>query len=175
MIRINRAPVLTLWAAVVAERLGFDHDEALTLGRAVAGLSALAKGRRLGIFEPTPDNLDQKRKEHGPDEVMVDFMQRHVPVIVTPDGIRAATHGKPMNPQGVEKYVAGKFGAHLDEARAAMTTLAMNIPVSEINHRAFGLYTRFRPEIPEGVEGWGASGALSLEAIRHAADQKRSV
>ena len=29
-IKINRAPVLTLWAAVVAERLGFDHDEALT-------------------------------------------------------------------------------------------------------------------------------------------------
>ena len=24
-IRINRAPVLTLWAAVVAERLGFDR------------------------------------------------------------------------------------------------------------------------------------------------------
>ena len=32
----NRAPVLTLWAAVVAEVLGFGHDEALTLGRAVA-------------------------------------------------------------------------------------------------------------------------------------------
>jgi hypothetical protein len=34
-LKINRVPVLTLWAAVVAERLGFDHDEALTLGRAV--------------------------------------------------------------------------------------------------------------------------------------------
>jgi hypothetical protein len=32
-IRINRAPVLTLWAAVVAERLGFDRDEALSRGR----------------------------------------------------------------------------------------------------------------------------------------------
>ena len=35
----NRAPDLTLRAAVVAERLGFDHAEALTLGRAVAGLN----------------------------------------------------------------------------------------------------------------------------------------
>lgn len=34
MIRINRAPVLKLWATVVAERLGFEHDEALTLGKA---------------------------------------------------------------------------------------------------------------------------------------------
>ena len=33
-ISINRAPVLTLWAAVVAERLGFEWEEALTLGRA---------------------------------------------------------------------------------------------------------------------------------------------
>jgi hypothetical protein len=49
--KINRAPVLTLWAAIVAERLGFDHDEALTLGRAVAGLNAQSKGKRLGIFE----------------------------------------------------------------------------------------------------------------------------
>ena len=42
-IKINRAPVLTLWAAVVAERLGFDRPTALTLGQAVAGSSAYAK------------------------------------------------------------------------------------------------------------------------------------
>ena len=35
-IRISRAPVLTL----VAERLGFDRATALTLGQAMAGLSA---------------------------------------------------------------------------------------------------------------------------------------
>jgi hypothetical protein len=51
-ISINRAPVLTLWAAVVAQRLGFAEDEALTLGKAVAGLNAQSKGRRLGIFKP---------------------------------------------------------------------------------------------------------------------------
>jgi len=54
-IRINRAPVLTLWTAVVAERLGFDRDTALTLGQAVAGLSAYAKGVSLGIItQPWP-------------------------------------------------------------------------------------------------------------------------
>ncbi len=31
-VTINRAPVLTLWAAVVAEQLGFDSDAALSLG-----------------------------------------------------------------------------------------------------------------------------------------------
>ena len=43
-VTINRASVLTLWAAVVAERLGFERDEALTLGKAVAGLTAQSKG-----------------------------------------------------------------------------------------------------------------------------------
>ena len=41
-ISINRAPVLTLWAAVVAERLGFDEDEGLSLGKALAGLTGSA-------------------------------------------------------------------------------------------------------------------------------------
>lgn len=54
-ISINRAPDLTLWAAVVAQRLGFDEDEAFTLGKALAGLNAQAKGRRLGIFKPCGD------------------------------------------------------------------------------------------------------------------------
>jgi hypothetical protein len=52
-ISINRAPVLTLWAAVVAEHLGFTADESLTLGKALAGLNAQAKGRRLGTLRGT--------------------------------------------------------------------------------------------------------------------------
>jgi hypothetical protein len=48
---INRAPVLALWAAVVAERLGFSRDEALSLGKAVTALNAQSKGQRLGIYE----------------------------------------------------------------------------------------------------------------------------
>ena len=36
-VMVNRAPVLTLWAGVVAEVLGFEHDEALTLGRVDLG------------------------------------------------------------------------------------------------------------------------------------------
>ena len=59
---INRAPVLTLWAAVVAERLGFNPDEALSLGKAVAGLNAQAKGRALGIFEAKPEAVRKARQ-----------------------------------------------------------------------------------------------------------------
>ena len=44
---------------VVAERLGFKHDEALSLGRALAGLNAQSKGQRLGIFKPTPKGTQE--------------------------------------------------------------------------------------------------------------------
>ena len=62
-ISINRAPVLTLWAAVVAERLGFHREEALTLGKALAGLNAQSKGRRLGIFKPHEEKPHKARSK----------------------------------------------------------------------------------------------------------------
>ena len=91
---VNRAPVLTLRAAVVAQVLGFEHDEALTLGRAVAGLNAYSKGVSRGLFQP---------------------ILREV------------------------KGLAGK---------------------------AYALYEKFRPQIPPGKKGWGASGKLDLDLIR---------
>jgi hypothetical protein len=48
-IRVNRAPVLTLWAAVVAEHLGHPPDTALSLASAVAGTAARAKASRRQI------------------------------------------------------------------------------------------------------------------------------
>jgi hypothetical protein len=54
-IKINRAPVLTLWAVVVGERLGFEREEALTLAKGLTGLTAQAHGQALGIFKETQD------------------------------------------------------------------------------------------------------------------------
>src|SRR6266704_730515 len=93
-ILINRAPVLTLWAAIVAERLGFDHEEALSLGKAVAGLTAQSKGRRLGIFAPTPEALQKARKEKQAKEFGIEILGRHLPAINNPDGIRAVNKAK---------------------------------------------------------------------------------
>jgi hypothetical protein len=61
-VTINRAPVLTVLIAVVAERLGFERDEALTLGRAVAGLNAYSKGVAIGLFTPTPSEGREQRR-----------------------------------------------------------------------------------------------------------------
>ena len=55
--------MLTLWSAVVAERLGFDRATALTLGQTVAGSSAYAKGVSLGIIESSPDLVRERLAE----------------------------------------------------------------------------------------------------------------
>jgi hypothetical protein len=65
-ISIDRAPNLTLWASVVAERLGFDEDEALSLRECLAGLTAQAKRRSLGSFKPQQEGATAAReKERG--------------------------------------------------------------------------------------------------------------
>jgi hypothetical protein len=65
-IRVNRAPVLTLWAAIVAERLGYTPDTALTLSRFVAGSSARAKARRLGIADEAQEAACTSRIQRSP-------------------------------------------------------------------------------------------------------------
>jgi hypothetical protein len=54
-ISVNRAPVLTLWATIVAERLGYPPETALTLGRAMCRSSARAKAKRIGIIDEARD------------------------------------------------------------------------------------------------------------------------
>ena len=74
-ILINRAPVLTLWAATVAERLGFNEDEALSLGKAVAGLIAQSKGQRLGIYKPAPQEVKKARAQKRGEEFFVEIKE----------------------------------------------------------------------------------------------------
>src|SRR5436190_5557598 len=100
-ISINRAPVLTLWAAVVAQRLGFDEDESLTLGKAVAGLNAQAKGKRLGIFKPHEEKPTKARKKERGEEFWIEICGRPVPAKNTAAGIRAVIRDKEIEPDGV--------------------------------------------------------------------------
>lgn len=45
VVKINRAPVLTLWVAVVAQHQGFTWEAGLTFGKAISGMLAQSKGR----------------------------------------------------------------------------------------------------------------------------------
>ncbi len=46
----------------MAQRLGFRWDESLSLGKALAGLNAQSKDRRLGIFEPHEEKAKVARE-----------------------------------------------------------------------------------------------------------------
>jgi len=174
-ITINRAPVLTLWAAVMAERLGCEWHEALTLGRAIAGLTAHSKGERLGLFEPTPEAVKDKRHElqAKAGAFHVSLLGRAVPAVHTKDGVRALDDSRPANPASVEKYLAGKFGGSLQEATEAMRGLARSKTLTELPAIAFHLYEQFRPSVPEGEAGWGARGVLDLDRIAAVTDGRK--
>jgi hypothetical protein len=164
-ILINRAPVLTLWASVVAEGLGFNRDEALTLGKALAGLNAQSKGRRLGIFKPTPTELKKARERERGEEFWVELLGRALPAVNTDEGVRAVVKAKPIEPGSVERYLESKFGEALPKARKAMMELAKAFEPAELAKVGFGLYEQFRPKIPEGVGGWGAKGELDFGGL----------
>jgi hypothetical protein len=171
-ILINRAPVLTLWATTVAERLGFDEDEALSLGKAVAGLTAQSKGRRLGIYKPVPEEIKKARGKKRGEEFFVELCGRAIPAINTEDGVRAVSNGRAVPPEGVERYPESKFGDFLEVAREAMRDLAKAFRPEQLRESAFSLYEEFRPVIPEGVTGWGAKGKLDIERVRSLAVER---
>jgi len=171
---INRAPVLTLWAAVIAERLGFDRSEALTLAKAVAGLNAQSKGRRLGILNPHEEHPKKAKAKIADERFMVELLGRTVPAINTVDGIRATSKGKPISPSTVQLYLEGKFGDDLDRVKKAMLKLAKSYRPKELALVAYHFYEQFRPEIPEGVKGWGAAGELDVRRIESLAKKSQS-
>ena len=172
-VMINRAPVLTLWGAVVAERMGYDWDAALTLGKGVAGLNAQSKGRRLGIYGPPkgPEGGGPPKKVGLGEEFWVEVCSRPVPAKNTEQGVRAVIRDKPIDAAGVQRYLAGKFGEDLGTVREAMAKLAGAYEPEDLAAVAYDLYARFRPVIPPGKRGWGAKGALDLDLIRSLAEE----
>lgn len=165
-VKINRAPVLTLWAAVVAQRLGYTEAESLTLGKALAGLNAQSKGRRLGIYAPRPKPERAPGTRPSVGEGSVELMGRSIPGLRTPQGLRAADKGSAMQVAAVRRYLESKFGDQLPEVRQAMTDLARSYSREDLAGRAFAFYEAFRPAIPKGEKGWGAAGELDLAQLK---------
>ena len=166
-VTVNRAPVLTLWAAVVAERLKYDRNAALTLGRALSGLNAQSKGRRLGIFGPPKGEHGKAPGKTGlGEEFWVEICGRPVPAKNTAEGVRAVVKDKPIDPEKVSAYLGKAFGESLDDVREAMEQLAAALEPERLKETAFGLYETFRPQIAPGKRGWGQKGTLDLGLIR---------
>lgn len=165
-IRINRAPILTLWASVVAEHLGFQRSAAITLGQALAGMSAYAKAVSLGLAQATSEPGPTAERQHTAPPEHVELLGRSIPVARTADGLRALDKGRPGDPVRIERYLAAKFKGRLADARSAMGDLAGAFPPETLNREGFRLYERFRPEVAHGERGWGALGEFDLARLR---------
>jgi hypothetical protein len=160
-----------MWAAVVSERMGFEHDTSLTLGKCVAGLNAQSKGRHLGIFStPKPPERGGPPKKYGlGEEFWVEVCGRPVPAKNTDEGIRAVVLDKPIDPVQVDTYLKNKFGSHHDAVWHVMMALAQSRTTAQLEFEGYGLYERFRPQIDPGRRGWGQKGTLDLDLIRYLA------
>ncbi|GAB4821121.1 hypothetical protein N2152v2_008167 [Parachlorella kessleri] len=174
-VKINRAPVLTLWVAVVAQKQGYSWEEALTFGRYVSGLLAHSKGKSLGMYEDHEKTEEEKEARRQHDEEMgvekVEVFGMKVAAVEEGGERRAVSGGKPIQPGSIQGYLQHSFGDALQPAQEAMEALAAAIPAGQLGKVCYKLYEHFRP----AWKGWGQKGELSLTGIRGLADSWDSV
>jgi hypothetical protein len=158
---------MTLWAVVVAERLGHSHDEALTLGRAVTGLNAYSKAKAIGLVPRAEKEPTEKKGKPRPVKhpKSVELLGRIVPIVTTKDGPRALAKDAAIDPAAVERYLNAKFKEALPVVLAAMRKLAWSRTPKALALEAYSLYEKFRPDVPAGEAGWGRAGVLSVRVI----------
>uniref|UniRef100_A0A061SF64 Uncharacterized protein n=1 Tax=Tetraselmis sp. GSL018 TaxID=582737 RepID=A0A061SF64_9CHLO len=178
-LKINRSPVMKIWAATLAERTSFSWAEGLSLGGTVAGLNAQTKGRSIGIYKQREDKSEEKeekRKSRAETET-VQLLGRRIPVVRTNDGrvLGKAPKGGPLPPESVHRSLVKAFSeAGYGDVFAAMRDLAATVePGSARGPLGYQLYERFRPSVPPGRAGWGRAGALDLGLIRRMASERR--
>jgi hypothetical protein len=129
---------------------------------------ARAKVRRLGISDEKQDAQERHTRaaELKPRRQTVRLLGRDIPVLAADDGtLRAADDGRPASAKSVQTYIVRAFGEGLAEARTATEALAASLPPEELNRVGFRFYERFRPDAPEGAQGWGAKGELRAERV----------
>ena len=175
LVRVNRAPVFTLWGAVVARRLGYSEDESWSLGRAAAVLNAWSKGRRLGVIASPDASESERTTTSAPASESVDICGRAVPAVRTNRGVQAVLGGDAVSPASARTYVERAFGPALPAARAAMEALAATLRPEQLRGAGgYAAYEQFRPSIPAGRAGWGARGDLDLRRVRSLAHTEPS-
>jgi hypothetical protein len=114
-----------------------------------------------GIMDEAQEAAERNAAAAGlkPRVQTVRLLGRDIPVLPGADGqLNAEVGGKPASAKSVQSYVACAFGDRLAEARAAMEALAASLPPEELHRIGFRLSERFRPDVPEGAQGWGAKG-----------------
>jgi len=169
-ILVNRSPVLTLWATVVAQKIypELSLTEALTFGSATAARTARSKGTKLGIYSKEKDEARAEAFSSDKDateEKTYSLLGFHIDALQTPEGIRAlANGGQIQNPQKTWSHLKKRFGDGLGYILQEMHCAADAAGV-HLKSSAYDYYVHIRPDIPQGTKGWGAHGVLETSKL----------
>ncbi|KAJ7179060.1 hypothetical protein C8R46DRAFT_941519 [Mycena filopes] len=157
---VNRAPLMTAWSTLVAERLGFQREEALSIASVYTELNAVSKGRSMGIYKANTDRGTEAVK--GGSQPYVEFMGRRYPLFQTQTSQwRALSNGTAVQPSTAFSYISRALRQTTPHIVGALRLLAESFSPDEINAKAWGLYCEFRPE----VNGWGERAEVKCETI----------
>ncbi|KAJ8587433.1 hypothetical protein M405DRAFT_310780 [Rhizopogon salebrosus TDB-379] len=157
---VNRAPLMTAWATIVAERLGFEREEALSIASVYTEMNAISKGVALGLFDETRKREIEPIKDGT--QPYVDLMGRRIPLYQTQtETWRALTNASPALPSTAYSYISRAFRQTTPHVIGALRLLAKTFPPPELNKKGFALYAEFRPD----VDGWGKRGEVRCERI----------
>ncbi|KAI6105781.1 hypothetical protein F5141DRAFT_1006834, partial [Pisolithus sp. B1] len=173
---VNRAPVMTAWAMVVAERLGFDREESLSIASVYTEANAVSKGVSLGLVE----ERRKKDVETLPEgkQPYVDLMgRRQVHTLFMtfedPHGILcplyqtreskwlALSGGSPVSPSTAFSYISRSFRQTTPYVMGSLRLLAESYSPQRLNELGYSLYADFRP----AVDDWGKRGELRCARI----------
>ncbi|KAJ7507901.1 hypothetical protein B0H11DRAFT_2169546 [Mycena galericulata] len=157
---VNRAPLLTAWTTLVAERLGFQREEALSIASVFTEMNAVSKGVSMGIYKQGAEKGMEASKEGS--QPFVDLMGRRVPLFRTQNSQwRALSNGTAVQPSTAFSYIGRAFRQTTVYVIGALRLLLESFTPEEVPNLAWGLYTEFRPE----VTGWGERGEVKCETI----------
>ena len=187
-VKVNRSPVMILWASCQCERiLGYDWSSSLSLASALAALNAKAKGRSLGIYsqqrseasrgEEDPDLLeeigsfvDKYGNQHSDIVRGIFLLSRETPAVKcgSPKHVQGLQNGKRISALYVDKNLKSAFGDLYGTCYTEMCRLctAMKRAADSKGKQAYEYYVQFRPDIASGKQGWGQKGSLKLSKIR---------
>ncbi|THV08473.1 hypothetical protein K435DRAFT_771969 [Dendrothele bispora CBS 962.96] len=159
---INRAPVMTAWATIVAERMGFNREEALSIATVYTEMNAMSKGVSLGIYKTT-DQRKHLDAVKGGNQPYTDLMGRRIPLLYMSETSqwRALTDSSPTKPSVAFSYISRSFRQTTPHIIGALRLLAESFSPQEINDKAWALYCDFRPS----REGWGERSEVRCDTI----------
>ncbi|KAF8195809.1 hypothetical protein K438DRAFT_785329 [Mycena galopus ATCC 62051] len=158
---VNRAPLMTAWSTLVAERLGFQREEALSIASVYTEMNAVSKGVSMGIYKPGTQFKRGIEAVKGGSQPYVELMGRR-PLFKTQNSQwRALSNGTAVQPSTAFSYISRALRQTTPHIIGALRLLSESFTPTELNVQGFALYADFRPE----VKGWGERAEVKCETI----------